>query len=141
MDSKRTLERVNAEFYQGVPGYTIVYQEPTPVRRGRILVDRRPAWTDVFYCRTRNSDGVFSDRSICTELHCRMYCCWQILTNIHFVTLRNVPFTQVTFTVFGDFVFGTKHNLERTPNYNVREPALQSTPPPPKKTQICNFFL
>jgi len=58
--------------------------------RRRLLVDRRPAWTDVFYCRTWTSDGVFSHRSVCTELHCTIYCCCQIQTNICFVTISTV---------------------------------------------------
>jgi len=45
-----------------------------PWARG-LLVDRCPAWTDVFYCRTWKSDAVSSHCGICTELHCRMCCC------------------------------------------------------------------
>jgi len=37
--------------------------------------DRRLAWSDVFYSRKWSTDAVFSHCSICTELHCRMYCC------------------------------------------------------------------
>jgi len=66
--------------------------------RGLVLVDRRPYWTDILFYITWNSDAVFSHCSICTELHCRMYCCL-INTNIGFVTFITVPTSCVPFTV------------------------------------------
>ena len=75
--------------------------------RGLVLVDRRPSWSDILFCRKWNSDAVSSHCSICTELHCRMYCCL-IKTYILSVTLTTVPSSRVTvsvtFTVFGHFV-------------------------------------
>ena len=92
--------------------------------RGRRLVNRRPACTDVFYCRKWNSDAMFSYCGICTDLHCKMYC--QMETNIRFVTLSTVP--NVKFNLHCLWIFrpcALNINVGRTPNHTVPLPALQ----------------
>ena len=70
---------------------------------------------------------MFSYCSICTELHCRMYCC-EIKTNMCFVTISTVPTSSVTFTVtfiVAKFcLFVLKITVGKTPKYNVPVPTV-----------------
>ena len=87
------------------------------------------------------SDGVFSHHSICTELHCTMYCCWQILTNIRFVTHSTVPTScltvNVTFTVLDTLSLCTKHNCMQNTKLQRTCAVLQSI----SQWKNCNFSI
>ena len=68
---------------------------------------------------------MFPHCSICTELHCRIYCC-QIQTNIHIVAPSIIPTSRVTviitFSALDTSTLYAEDNCRKINNFNVRVP-------------------